>query len=496
MVLTVKNHEYRYELETLCRVFFPFEKLRPEPAAGETEHIVIHSSAEVLGDTTLLKIEVKVFEQEKQKEMQVSTHEATQDYKVCQWALAVLLYQALGELLDYYPKWGVLTGVRTAKVMRRILAEHKGSGTAAKAYFTDRLLVNGDKAELALETALAQDDVIAASGASSFSLYVSIPFCPTRCSYCSFVSHAMKSAGKLIVPYVKLLAEELTETAAIAKELGLRLETVYFGGGTPTTLEPAQLTLLIDTIRREFDLTHLQEFTVEAGRPDTITRAKLEALKQGGVSRISINPQSFSDQVLTAIGRDHTANQTIEAFHLAREVGFDNINMDFIAGLPEDTMECFRSSIQTGIQLGADSITVHTLAMKRASYLVMKDLQKDRQDAHTLSEMVTDAAQALRRAGYAPYYLYRQSKTAGNLENVGWSKPGKAGLYNIYMMDETHSVLSCGAGAVTMLKAPYAEHIARSYNYKYPFEYNSGFSEMIKRKDRIKSFYLEYPLER
>lgn len=496
MILTVKNHPYRYEMETLCRVFFPFEKIRSEALPEAAEPIVVNSVTQTQGDTIVLCVDVQVFDRKTCKQAHIPLAEAERDYKVCQWALAVLLYQALGELLDYYPKWGVLTGVRTAKVMRRVLEEQQGSPERAKAYFVEQLLVSEEKADLALETALFQERAIKLSRPESFSLYISIPFCPTRCSYCSFVSHSMKSAGKLIEPYVALLAQELEETAVIAKELGLRLETIYFGGGTPTTLEAPQLSFLIDTIRQNFDLSHLQEFTVEAGRPDTITREKLEALRQGGVGRISINPQSFHNRVLQAIGRNHTAQQTVDAFYLARDVGFDNINMDFIAGLPEDTMESFRRSIQTALDLGADSVTVHTLAMKRASYLVMKDLQKEKQDADMVNKMVSESAAALRQGGYTPYYMYRQSKTAGNLENVGWSRPGKDCLYNIYMMDETHTVLACGAGAVTMLKAPLKDHIARVYNYKYPFEYNSDFQEMIKRKDRIKSFYEEYPLER
>lgn len=496
MLLTVDNHPYRYELETLCRVFFPFEKIVSKLEEGKETPITVHSSAYESGEEIILNIEARVFERRNQKEMRVSAQKAKADYKVCQWALAVLLYEALGELLDYYPKWGVLTGVRTAKVMRRVLAEQGGDPAAAKRYFIEELLVKEEKAELALETALAQDKAIENSQPESFSLYVSIPFCPTRCSYCSFVSHSMKSAGKLIDPYVALLSKELEHTAGIAKALGLRLETIYFGGGTPTTLEARHLEQLITTIRSYFDLSALREFTVEAGRPDTITAEKLKTLKAGGVNRISINPQSFDDEVLAAIGRRHTAKQAEEVFLLARSLGFENINMDFIAGLPQDTVERFQNSMQKAICLGADSVTVHTLAMKRASFLVMKDLQKERQDTETTDQMVTYSAEALREAGYAPYYMYRQSKTAGNLENVGWCKPGKDCLYNIYMMDETHTVLACGAGAVTMLKEPLGEFITRVYNYKYPFEYNSGFSEMIKRKDRIKSFYEEYPLER
>lgn len=280
MILLVKNHPYRYEMETLCRVFFPFEKIKAELDGTDPGQILVDTVMEARGEDLLLTVKAKVFDRTNCHTMRLARQKAEQDYKTCQWSLAVLLYQALGELLEYYPKWGVLTGVRTAKVMRRVLEEQGGDAQAAKRYFVEQLLVNEEKAALALETALSQDEAIAASRPESFSLYVSIPFCPTRCSYCSFVSHSMKSAGKLIDPYVTFLSRELEETAAIARELGLRLETIYFGGGTPTTLEPSHLTCLLQTIRAQFDLSHLREFTVEAGRPDTITAEKLNALKE------------------------------------------------------------------------------------------------------------------------------------------------------------------------------------------------------------------------
>ena len=338
-----------------------------------------------------------------------------------------------------------------------------------------------------------ENEIISLSKDNSFSLYISIPFCPTRCSYCSFVSHSVnsQSAKKLVEPYVELLCKELEETGRIAKELNLRLETVYFGGGTPTTLSAEQLEKLFKTVESNFDLTHLREYTVEAGRPDTVTKEKLFAIKNAGATRISINPQTFSDEVLETIGRNHNSQQTIDAYKLACDCGFDNINMDLIAGLPNDTVSSFKNSVDTAVKLGAQNITVHSLAMKTASYMA-GNRENTVCTPKEANEMVDYSFEALKNNGYYPYDMYRQSKTVGNLENVGWCKNGKDGLYNVYMMDETHSVFGCGAGAVTKLRSPVDTKIERIYNFKYPYEYIDRFDERITRKAGIYYFYKEY----
>ena len=289
-----------------------------------------------------------------------------------------------------------------------------------------------------------------------------------------------------------MLVREIEQTAIYAKELGLRLESVYYGGGTPTTLSAKQLTRIAAAIRDNFDLSCLREYTVEAGRPDTVNADKLAALKAAGVGRISINPQSFNDNVLSAIGRRHSVKQTLDAFELARNAGFDNINMDFIAGLPKDDVESFKHSIKTAVSLGAESITVHTLCLKSGAYMVTRDNVFDTGDIDTVAEMVDFSREYLSVAGYVPYYMYRQGKSLGNLENVGWSKPGSECLYNVFMMDETHSVFAVGAGAVTRLKNPLSGKIERIYNYKYPYEYIDGFDNMLKRKEKITTFYKDF----
>lgn len=473
MILKMINHSYSHDMTHLCTLFFPYEKIRCD---GDDNIVVITEKKD-----NSVAVSARVYDKEKSKECVLKCKDDP-----CE-KMSVTLYEVLSEIMGYSLSWGILFGVRPAKLMHRFTKEM--GEEKAKAYFVNSFLVNPKKASLAAEVMKHENKVIALSKRNSYSLYVSIPFCPSRCSYCSFVSHSIEKTQKLIEPYVSLLCKELEKTAEIASSLGLRLETIYFGGGTPTALTAPQLKKLLDTISNHFDLKNLREYTVEAGRPDTITEEKLITLKNAGVERISINPQSFNDDVLCAIGRRHTAKQAVDAFNLARECGFDNINMDFIAGLPKDSAESFRSSIDMAVSMGAESVTVHTLALKSAAYLVTRESTFDLTDRLVTAEMVDYSNSVLSENGYYPYYMYRQSKALGNLENVGWCKEGMDCLYNVYMMDETHSVLAVGAGGVTRLKNPDTAHIERIYNYKYPYEYIDGFAEILKRKNKILNFY-------
>lgn len=475
MILKVINHQLQFDMKNICTLFFPYEKIKTE---GSEDIVVITEKSE-----DVLVVDAKVYDKHLKK-----THKMAESEDMAV-AMSVLLYSVLSELMGYEPPWGILFGVRPAKLMHRLCGEM--GREEAKHYFLNSFLAKKDKTTLTLEVMKHENEVIALSGKNSFSLYVSIPFCPTRCSYCSFVSHSIERTQKLMTPYVDLLCTELEQIGEIAKKLSLRLETVYFGGGTPTTLSADLLTKIFKTIEKHFDMSTLREYTVEAGRPDTVTEDKLFALKAAGVTRISINPQSFNDEVLEAIGRRHTSQQTIDAFNLARSLGFDNINMDFIAGLPKDSLDSFKSSIDKGIALGAESITVHTLALKSAAYMVTRDMTFDLTDRLTTADMVRYSNAVLSDSGYYPYYMYRQSKSLGNLENVGWCKPNYDCLYNVYMMDETHSVFSAGAGGVTRLKNQENGHIERIYNYKYPYEYIDSFDEIVKRKMGIYTFYGE-----
>ena len=398
------------------------------------------------------------------------------------------MFELLSTMTGYTPPWGILTGVRPAKLMSK-LSLSMGEENA-KEYFHKELRVTKEKTDLALCVAKKEAPIIeGASKEKSFSLYVSIPFCPTRCSYCSFISHSNDKARKLMPEYVDYLIKEIEETGAIAKNLGLKLESVYYGGGTPTALSEELLERVTDAIGKNFNLEGIKEYTIEAGRPDSVTRQKFRTMKNCGCNRISINPQTFNDDVLKEIGRNHTSAQTLEAMKTAREEGFDFINMDLIAGLPTDTLESYKNTLDTVLSLEPENITVHTLALKRSATLVTD--KRETNSGDIAMSMLSHTYNTLTAAGYIPYYMYRQSKSLGNLENVGWAKEGYEGLYNVYMMEECHTILSVGAGAVTKLKNPHGNEIERIFNYKYPYEYISDFDEIIKRKQRIAEFYEE-----
>ena len=420
MILRVINHPYEFDMKNLCITFFPHEKIRLE---GEEDPVVVTTRRETDGS---FFVSAKVYDV--YRETTAKPEPADEEHLV----LSVTLYRLLSGILGFAPPWGVLYGVRPAKLMHRLCAQM--GDDAAVAHFQTAFLTQKRKAELAHEVMLHENRSIARSGPKSFSLYVSIPFCPTRCAYCSFVSHSIEKTHKLMTPYVDLLLRELEETSKYAKELGLELATVYFGGGTPTTLSAQDLGRIFSTIEQNFDLSHLMEYTVEAGRPDTVTRERLEVIRAAGVQR----------------------------------------------------------SIQTALDLQAESITVHTLALKTSAYMVTREQTFDLKDRLTVSNMVDYAGQTLHGAGYYPYYMYRQSKSLGNLENVGWCKPGYDCLYNVYMMDETHTVLAVGAGAVTKLRGQNSGMIERIYNYKYPYEYIRDFDTLLERKKRIPGFYAEY----
>lgn len=397
-------------------------------------------------------------------------------------ALAVLLFECLRQATGIRPAWGILTGIRPVKFCRSLMDTGLSQDQVRQTLLDDYLVMPG-KIDLALSTAQSEQSILGRRREDGVSLYVSIPFCPSRCDYCSFVSHSIEKTFKLMPEYLRLLREEITVLGKIISELGLTLQTVYVGGGTPTVLEEEQLEGLLHSIGDTFDLSGLLEYTVEAGRPDTITAGKLSAMKKAGVDRISINPQTFNEDVLLEIGRRHTAEEAEQAYYLARQTGFRCVNMDLIAGLPTDTLECFQRSLKKAVFLAPENITVHALTIKRSARLREESFTGNRQ----VAEMIGYSNSFLTEEGYSPYYLYRQKGTAENMENVGYSKDGYEGYYNVYIMDETHTILSAGAGAVTKLWRP--GRLERVYNHKFPYEYIGRFTQIIDRKRRINDFY-------
>lgn len=477
MNLYVKNHNFHFELENLTRLFFPNEKITVIRDFSEPQPPYIYTE---VSDKITISVNIGSF-----NKSETAVKKLTDDDN--ELVSAQLLYKLLCDFTGLTQPWGILTGVRPVKLLRR-LAEESSEEQAVKKFEKD-FFVSNEKIALSRETEHNERKILELSKPESFSLYVGIPFCPSRCSYCSFVMASIERAEKLIEPYTKLLCEEIKRTAEIASKLGLRLETVYFGGGTPTTLSAEQLDTVLGTVNKSFDMSTCREFTVEAGRPDTIDIAKLFALKENKVDRISINPQTVNDEVLKTIGRKHTAQQFFEAFELARKCGFDNINTDLIAGLPTDTPESFKNSLDSIVRLNAECITVHTLCMKRASRLTTEGVTLDLQQARDAREMLAYKQNILGQNEYIPYYMYRQSRMVGNLENVGWSKRGFESLYNVYVMDETHTILACGSGGVTKLKRNNPDYLERIFNFKYPYEYIDRFDELIQRKSGIMQFY-------
>lgn len=472
MIIRNIGHDCAYHIEKIAVMFFPLEKLRTD---GD-DNVVITT----LKQNNILFVRVKAYSKCIERNCDVSENDDIAN------KLSLLLYDTLAELTGYSMPWGILYGVRPARLMHSTVDKY-GIDEARQKFLHDRVNIN--KINLALSVMQKENEIIALSKRNSFSLYVSIPFCPSRCSYCSFVSHSIAKAKDLIEPYVQLLCKEIEIAGKTAKDLSLNLESIYFGGGTPTTLNENQLERILKAVEDNFDLSNLREYTVEAGRPDTVNRAKLDTLLCHNVSRISINPQTFSDEVLRNIGRKHTVKQTEDAYNLARQMGFNNINMDFIAGLSGDTYTSFKNSIDKVVDFAPQSITVHNLSLKSGAYLCTENEFFDLSSRNLTSDMIDYSFKILTQNGYNPYYMYRQSKSLGNLENVGYSKPGFECLYNVFMMDETHTVIAVGAGAVTKLKNYDTSHISRIYNYKYPYEYINNFDEVINRKQGIIDFY-------
>ncbi len=391
------------------------------------------------------------------------------------------IYDQLSALTGVYPQWGILTGIRPVKLTGEIY-EKVGSENAVLQILMSEYYLTEEKAKLLIEMYFHQQRTCGKAVPKSAGVYIGIPFCPTRCVYCSFASNQV--AESEIARYFEALLKEITYVGRRMQECGITAETIYIGGGTPTTLSAEQLRILLQTIKQNFDLTALRELTVEAGRPDTITSEKLMVLKEAGVDRISINPQSMHEKTLERIGRNHKPEDIISAFEMAKKHRFNSINADLIAGLPDESAEDFARSLKEIIALGPDNITVHCLAVKRASRLVDIDKDFHYKQADLVSEQLSESRQILKDAGYIPYYLYRQKHMAGAFENTGYCKKDKDCIYNVRIMDEHQTIIALGAGGITKVYYPEENRLERVPNVTNYQEYIARIEEMLDRKEK------------
>lgn len=486
MKLELVGNEERYTVEQNLLAFFPGERPVYAPIlSGDDDwaRVTLRESGSVCTATTELVLGGKRAAAS-QSGMLCGTDYEKEGKR--RRLIGQSFFAAARTVTGKTPAWGSLTGIRPAKIASRMLrngdSPQEAEQELGKTYF-----VSPSRCRLAVETAQEGRDAEKTLTPRDIAVYIGIPFCPTRCAYCSFVSSSVEKSLALVEPYLNALAEEIRAGGNLIRHLGLRVRSFYMGGGTPTTLSARQMDCLLTLFRKSFDLSGCEEYTVEAGRPDTVTPEKLEILRRQGVTRLSINPQTMKDSVLRAIGRRHTANDIRRAMNQAAQAGFKHINMDLIAGLPEDTPEGFRESLDECLSLGCDNLTVHTLSLKKGSALLTRRSSLPTADA--VGEMLDYADPTLRKAGFQPYYLYRQKYMSGSFENVGWCLPGQENLYNIFIMEELCSIFSMGAGGSTKMVDLPGNRITRAFNLKYPKEYLERPEKWRSNQAEFSAFY-------
>ena len=486
MKLQLIGHDERYVVEQSLMALFPGELPEYAPIAPEdTDWAVI--ALEQTAERGHVRVEL-TWRGKTARTCVAFTPEGTDFDREGQrrYAIGRCFFLAAREVLGSAPPWGMLTGVRPDKPVTWALAAGK-TALQALQMMEEEYFVSPDRAALAVETGGVALRAARDLGKQDIAVYVGIPFCPTRCAYCSFVSQSVELSFALVPPYVDALVEEIRSGGKMVRETGLRVRSFYMGGGTPTTLSAEQMDRVLTAFEEAFDRGHCDEITVEAGRPDTITAEKLAVLKAHGVTRVSVNPQTMEDHVLRAIGRRHTAADIEAAMELVAGYGFPHVNMDLIAGLPADTPEGFRRSLDRCLAFGTDNVTVHTLALKKGSRILLEGLPIP--GPEDVAAMLDYAAPALRKAGYSPYYLYRQKYMSGSFENTGWCRPGAECWYNVQIMSELCSILSFGAGGSTKMVEPGTNHIERVFNLKYPKEYTERPEKAAVNQAAFAAFY-------
>ena len=468
MNLTLIGHDDRYAVEQLQMALFPNN---PD---GEAES-ALHRGGTYLTATAKITLDGRTATASRRLKASEET------VRLRRRILQQSYYLAAVRLLPKAPAWGALAGVRPTKITTKHLLEG-GTPKSADKLMKDVYYVTADRRKLSVDCSLSTVNAVRQMEPEDISVYVGIPFCPTRCTYCSFVSRTIGKKTELLEPYLAALEKEIRVTAELMKKSGKHLRTLYIGGGTPTTLSTPQMIRLLDILREAFDFGRCMEFTVEGGRPDTLDAQKLRAIREHGADRMSINPQTMEDHVLRACGRPHKAADVVRAYHEAVDAGFAAINMDLIAGLPQDDFDGFRRSLDTVAALNPANITVHTLALKKGADLFEK--REGLSAAEEVARMVDYANETLRGLSYKPYYLYRQKYMSGSFENVGWSRDNLDCLYNIYMMEELHTIVSLGGGGMNKVNLPDGT-LQRFHNPKFPEQYIEMIDSVCKQKEEL-----------
>ncbi len=473
--VNLNKQQFEYDIHSLVKAFYPAEDVKV--VVGETEdenfRLLFLSDRIQFEQTETGRVWSRTAKTE--IENQADKDELKNQVKL-------LIYKALSEVTEKQLPWGTLTGIRPTKIATAMLEQGR-TEDEIRAFMREKYLVSPEKQELSIEIAHREEKLLSSlHGVKGYSVYIGIPFCPTTCLYCSFTSYPIAAWRDRVGKYLDALDKEIDFVAENnADDI---LDTVYIGGGTPSTLNAEQLERLLHKIVTTLPMEQVSEFTVEAGRADSITRDKLEVLKKYGVTRISVNPQTMNQITLDRIGRRHTVEQVLEAFQLARELGFDNINMDMILGLPGEGVEEVKHTMEVIKELKPDSLTVHSLAIKRASKLAQWIRENGMEELHNTDETMAIAEKTAREIGLVPYYLYRQKNMSGNFENVGYAAPGKFGVYNVLIMEEKQTIVALGAGSITK-RVYLGGRIERCENVKDIEQYLSRIDEMIERKREL-----------
>lgn len=476
MVIKTIGHECMYNLSLVANLFFE-----------NSEDVKITSVANRLDDTLFAHTKIYFENNDYSSVFSAKCSENTEPIAVkrltnvvCGMSLFLCAKQIRNKILP----WGTITGIRPGKQVREMLESGKSEDKIYK-YFKTFYAISDQKFQLALNVAKNEAEIIKTNNKNDMSLYIGIPFCPSRCLYCSFVSTDLSHSSKYLDNYLECLKKEIEYAAYKLKQTPFQIRNIYFGGGTPTSISSHQLENLFKTIYKNIDMSNLEEFCVEAGRPDTIDEEKLKIMKEYGVNRISINPQSMNEKTLKLIGRSHTPHQIENAFSLARKVGFANINADVIAALPKENVADFMHTLNEIEKYSPENITVHTMSIKRGSALHQSLAGYNLTERKTAEEMLDFSQMFMQNTNRVPYYMYRQKNMMGNLENVGYSKPGFFSRYNINIMEEVESILALGGGASSKAVSKNRERIERVFNFKSPIEYIRRFDEILKKKDEF-----------